>query len=117
MCGIAGYVGFSDLPDSNLQECLERMRRRGPNGHGLVQRAMDHGKTVYLLHSRLSIIDLYNRASQPFSCDNKDLVFNGEIYNYLELGERLKSQGINFKTTSDTEVLFELLRSSGLDCL
>lgn len=117
MCGIAGYVGSSELPDSSLDVCIDRMKRRGPNGHGVVKRKMDNGKTVYLLHSRLSIIDLDTRSSQPFSSGNKDLVFNGEIYNYLELGIRLKRRGIEFKTTSDTEVLFELLRADGLDGL
>ena len=117
MCGIAGYIGFSDLPDSNLEVCLERMKRRGPNGHGLVKRAMDNEKVVYLLHSRLSVIDLDDRSSQPFSSGKKDLIFNGEIYNYIELGFKLRGEGVDLKTTGDTEVLFELLRHGGLDGL
>ena len=70
-----------------------------------------------MLHSRLSIIDTSNKSNQPF-CDKFDnaLSFNGEIYNYLELKNKLK-QKINFTTTGDTEVLFNLLKNYGIESI
>ena len=62
-----------------------------------------------LLHSRLNIIDLKSRSNQPFYSDNLILIFNGEIYNYLELKKITKE--ILFKTNSDTEVLLNCYKS------
>ena len=59
-------------------------------------------------HNRLAIIDPESRSNQPFRFENLILSFNGEIYNYLELKEKLKSKGYNFLTNSDTEVIIKL---------
>lgn len=89
------------------------MRRRGPDDEGLVIQRTREGKNLYLLHSRLSIIDLDRRARQPFQRGSDVLCYNGEIYNYLELRGKLLQTGSVFQTASDTEVLAELLSKRG----
>ena len=101
MCGLAGYIGknFKKF----IFKTLNLMKNRGPD----FQKSLDYeyeDLNVHLLHSRLKIIDLKNVANQPFKIDNLSLIFNGEIYNFVELRENLK-KGVKFKTKSDTEVL------------
>ncbi|MBK9638579.1 MAG: asparagine synthase (glutamine-hydrolyzing) [Bacteroidetes bacterium] len=106
MCGIAGviqYYGvFNEYPA--LERMSEAIAHRGPDGNG--EWVSQCGK-VALVHRRLSILDLSNQAAQPmFSFDQRyAIVFNGEIYNYLELRDELEKKGVKFKTKSDTEVL------------
>lgn len=114
MCGIAGYFGNQALASSRLSSCATLMRHRGPDDEGLAVRETSSGKNLYLLHSRLSIIDLDRRARQPFERGSDLLSYNGEVYNYRELRERLSKDGSSFRTTSDTEVLSELLSSGGM---
>jgi asparagine synthase (glutamine-hydrolysing) len=117
MCGIAGYYGPKELDPERLQACLELMRRRGPD-HAAYRRFTNQaGRNVYLLHSRLSIIDLDPRANQPFQVGSKWLVLNGELYNYLEMRRDLKAQGGQFTTESDTEVLLSALDRHGWSIL
>jgi asparagine synthase (glutamine-hydrolysing) len=84
------------------------MAHRGPDGEGHEAFGV-HGTTVELGHLRLAIIDLDPRANQPFlAADGRyAIVFNGEIYNYIELREELLRQGCTFRTQSDTEVLLQ----------
>ncbi|TSJ40986.1 asparagine synthase (glutamine-hydrolyzing) [Mucilaginibacter corticis] len=115
MCGIAGYFHF-DRARSADQTRLKRMTdviaHRGPDGEGFYTKA-----NVGLGHRRLSIIDL-SLGAQPMYSDDKKLVivFNGEIYNYLEIQEELKSLGHRFKTNSDTEVIIRAYEQWGTDC-
>ncbi|MGE5401918.1 MAG: asparagine synthase (glutamine-hydrolyzing), partial [Ignavibacteriales bacterium] len=76
------------------------------------------GANIGLAHKRFSIIDLSAHGHQPFFDKERSccIVFNGEIYNYPELRENLKSQGVKFYTSSDTEVLLELYKKSGTEC-
>jgi asparagine synthase (glutamine-hydrolysing) len=120
MCGIAGLITRSqgDDPSRAIRACVERLRHRGPDQ----QQAM--GETcgsfnVLLGHTRLAIIDLTPGGSQPMSSGNGryTIVFNGEIYNYLELRQKLKAQGTRFSSDSDTEVLIEAWASWGPACL
>jgi len=106
MCGIAGYIGKTPLDEHRLSKTLDLMRNRGPDhsAHGSWRLGESH---VSLLHSRLSIIDLEERSNQPFSTGDCTLVFNGEIYNYIELRRRLEKKGVVFHTESDTEVLLK----------
>lgn len=104
MCGIAGFIGRKKISSERIERTLGRMVRRGPDG-AKVARFERGGTHVDLLHSRLSIIDLDGRADQPFSLGRFTMVFNGEIYNYLELRKELEGLGDQFKTSSDTEVL------------
>ena len=95
MCGISGYIGNQKIEDSILKKTLSLMKNRGPDSQNTYE--VNFKKTnVYLLHSRLSIIDLTEYANQPFSSYDKTLIFNGEIYNYLELKEKLLKKGYIF---------------------
>ena len=106
MCGIAGYIGKKIISDKNISHCIKTMSSRGPDANSYKRFVL--GNTHYcLLHSRLSIIDLDLRSNQPFSFENLCLIFNGEIYNYIELREELIKNGYFFQTNSDTEVLIK----------
>ena len=111
MCGITGYYSFSKPCQlkNELAESVRFLKHRGPDAHG-----QEITPKAGLGHTRLSIIDLSNNASQPMLSEDENfiLVFNGEIYNYRDLKSRLKHKGAHFKTLSDTEVIlkgFELL--------
>lgn len=101
MCGIAGILGSNPTNVSTIQLMLEAQKHRGPDATNIWEDA-----TIVLGHNRLSIIDLSESANQPMisTCGNYSIVFNGEIYNYLELKAALQ-QEYTFKTNSDTEVL------------
>lgn len=113
MCGIAGYIGKRELEPSRITRALEAMGRRGPDNKGTMHRVRADGYHIHLLHSRLNIVDLDPRSNQPFTKDGVTLVYNGELYNYVELREELKKT-TQFTTTSDTEVLVALLASQPL---
>lgn len=112
MCGIAGYVGTAVIPEERARAALACMRRRGPDGEGTFTRRAK-GRTVLLLHSRLAIIDLDPRSNQPFHDGPRVLVYNGELYNYVELKQHLQRHGHAFLTSSDTEVLSKALGQFG----
>jgi asparagine synthase (glutamine-hydrolysing) len=116
MCGIAGYFQIS--PNSNLsQQTLERMiapvHHRGPDGYGIFR-----DEQVGLAHARLSIIDLEG-GWQPIHNEDKTLwvIFNGEIFNYIELRQELEKRGHTFYTNSDTEVIVHLYEEKKEKCL
>ena len=113
MCGIAGYIGNKKLlPEKkNIQNCIKQMVRRGPDhqSHKIFKNKLDY----LFCASRLSIIDINQRSNQPFEDDDGILIFNGEIYNHLEIKKNLTSKGIKFSTNSDTEVLLKFLNFEG----
>ena len=113
MCGITGIIGHK-ANQHNIVSMLEAQKHRGPD---FTDFWLDEN-VVALGHNRLSIIDLSENANQPFfsDCGNFVLVFNGEIYNYLELRKELQPQ-YTFKTQSDTEVLLNAYRHWGEACL
>jgi len=112
MCGIAGIIG-KNASELVLDKMLLSQKHRGPDFTGKYV-----GESALLGHNRLSIIDLSEEANQPFySKDNRFiLVYNGEIYNYVELKEDLKSE-FQFTTNSDTEVLLAAYIKWGKECL
>ena len=113
MCGIAGYFGLQPIDASRVDRCLALMHRRGPD-HRASRHFQDRtGHHVYLLHSRLKIIDLEERANQPFRVGSKWIIYNGELYNYLELRNELSAKGHSFVTESDTEVLLRVIDHFG----
>jgi asparagine synthase (glutamine-hydrolysing) len=118
MCGIAGILSRTP-PDAALMERVcGSLAHRGPDGKGIwTGRCNDWN--VMLGHRRLSIIDLSDAASQPMaSADGScHIVYNGEIYNYIELREELRGLGFEFRTKSDTEVILAAYRQWGADCL
>lgn len=113
MCGIAGYIGAAPPPDEALAACLESLRHRGPDGSGTFRAVTPDGRHLRLAHSRLAIIDLDARAAQPMRRGPLTAVFNGEVYNYLELRAALAARGRAFATASDTEVLLAALEDGG----
>ena len=99
MCGIVGFAPVKENGAEILKQMMDRIAHRGPDGEG---QFVD--EYVALGHRRLSIIDLAG-GTQPIATEQLVVVFNGEIYNYLELKKELENKGHHFKTNSDTEVL------------
>lgn len=117
MCGIAGYWQKGDLFDKTvITRMTERMVHRGPDDAGLW---LDEKAGLALGHRRLSILDLSPAGHQPMAspCGRYLLVYNGEIYNHLELRELLEAEGghFNWRGHSDTETLLAALRHWGVD--
>jgi asparagine synthase (glutamine-hydrolysing) len=109
MCGIAGFIGKGNEDD--LRRMVASISHRGPDYQGV-----SINGTIGLAHARLTIIDLSAEANQPFFTPDKSaaIVFNGEIYNYLQLKDELIKTGkCSFRTTSDTEVLLYLYQEYG----
>jgi len=105
MCGIVGYVNFSgSFNNEVITNMTKSLFHRGPNSIDVF-----HHNNVAFGHARLAIIDLDEKSNQPFFSDDGNLiiVFNGEIYNFLEIKKELELSGIRFNTKSDTEVLLK----------
>jgi asparagine synthase (glutamine-hydrolysing) len=128
MCGIAGILRFDGLPvvPSAIDGMLERLAHRGKD-HSAVEIGSSRSgggrlsarTNIALGHRRLSIIDLSDAASQPMAYGDGSLwlVFNGEIYNYLELRQELAGRGCRFATNSDTEVILAAYAQWGAACV
>lgn len=116
MCGIAGIISLDNSPLRQLLPKLSVMNQlqihRGPDGVGSWE---DKSKCAGFGHRRLAIIDTVT-GQQPMTAGNLTITYNGEIYNYLELKEELRS-GFEFKTTSDTEVILAAYQKWGADCV
>ena len=116
MCGIYGSTKY--YSDNQIKEKLKRIEFRGPDFSSFVTRHLKNSSKIYLGHNRLAILDLDKRSNQPFNYLNKVIiVFNGEIYNFLDLKKELSSLGCQFKTTSDTEVICALYLEFGEGCI
>jgi asparagine synthase (glutamine-hydrolysing) len=116
MCGIAGIYNLDQTPvtEESIKDILLGVKHRGPDDEGIF---LDGNTGLGFV--RLSIIDLSNAGHQPkLSSDERHvIVFNGEIYNYIELREELKKEGIKFSTQTDTEVLLNAYLFWGESCL
>jgi asparagine synthase (glutamine-hydrolysing) len=115
MCGIVGIVrrnGADPKDPQYIEQMLQAQHHRGPDATG--RHAISLGN---LGHNRLSILDLSASADQPFHYHNVTLVFNGEVYNYVELREELQALGHSFTTTGDTEVICAAYLAWGQDCV
>lgn len=118
MCGIAGIFDTKRARISGLSKKLSVMEQliehRGPDDRGAFKSA---DESLGLTHRRLSILDLSSEAAQPMQSQTGEvLVFNGEIYNYLELKAALKDAW-SFQTDSDTEVILAAYKVYGVDCV
>ena len=112
MCGIAGLAGAGSTDVEALERMASAMVHRGPDGQGVW-----HDPVVGLAFRRLAIIDLHGRSNQPFHLGRFHLVFNGEIYNYIELRDELRRAGHGFVTEGDAEVLLHAWHEWGEDAL
>ena len=115
MCGIVGCLALSldaDPDQSWVATATQRIGHRGPDDEGFFT---DHD--VALAYKRLAIIDLSQAGHQPMqSADGRYwMVFNGEIYNYVELGAELRNQGVALRSSGDSEVLLETYARIGKD--
>lgn len=117
MCGICGVFGYRDgapASEQGVRAMADAIAHRGPDGEGyFIDGAIGLG------HRRLSIIDLSDAGAQPMhsASGRYVIVFNGEIYNYLELRQQLAARGARFRSHSDTEVLLQLFEQDGPDCV
>lgn len=113
MCGIAGFVDFTHKSgEAEVKRMATCLQHRGPDGAGTYF-AQTRQASVGLGHRRLSIIDLSETANQPMHFDGLHLIFNGEIYNYEEIKNKLVALGHQFQTHSDTEVILHAWRQWG----
>lgn len=112
MCGIFGTVNVR-LSEQKAMRCLNQLEHRGPDGFGLWQK-----DGVTLGHRRLAILDLSDNGTQPMSyADGRyQLVFNGEIYNFLEIRKELEQKGYSFKSETDSEVILAAFIEWKEDC-
>ncbi len=115
MCGLAGVIDVRDsvVPDVRIGQALDALKHRGPDAH----RVWTEGPCT-LLHCRLRILDLSERADQPTMLRQRGrmtMVYNGEIYNFRELRDELSRLGYAFATTSDAEVLLTGFHAWGTD--
>ena len=105
MCGICGIINFNDLHvnEDRLRTMMSKMKHRGPDDEGVFTDG-----NIGLGFVRLSIIDLSSAGHQPmFSDDGRyALIFNGEIFNYIEIREELRKLGYSFKTKTAKALLF-----------
>lgn len=124
MCGIAGFQGRFE--PTLIQRMTDAVAHRGPDGQGFVVREAGDGVLTALGHRRLSIIDLTCAGAQPMHAvpdagggqrDGLTLVFNGEIYNFRELRAELATQGHEFSSRTDSEVLLHLYEQHGVEML
>jgi asparagine synthase (glutamine-hydrolysing) len=115
MCGIAGIVSQKNLqpPEAAVRKMTSSLEHRGPDATGIYI-----SENISLGHCRLSIIDLSDNANQPMFDFTKrfSIVFNGEIYNFREIKEKLK-KNYPFQTNSDTEVILAAFSRYGSQCL
>lgn len=116
MCGICGIINFDNqqVEEPKLRKMMATMKHRGPDDEGVCIQ-----KIVGLGFVRLSILDLTPAGHQPMTdpTDRYVLVFNGEIYNYIEIKDELKLLGVEFGTGTDTEVLLKAYIHYGEACL
>lgn len=110
MCGIVGFTNSVSNTDEVLGKMMDRIRHRGPDAEG---KYIDDG--IALGHRRLSIIDVSSTGDQPIFSEDGSLVivFNGEIYNYRSIRDRLIDKGYKFRTKTDTEVLIHGYKEYG----
>ena len=109
MCGIAGHINHSSIDDSAIGSMIDRIKHRGPDYTGFFKDDL-----LSLAHARLSILDLSNKANQPFHSSDERYVmaYNGEVYNFRELAAEMSYTP---KTSSDTEIVLEAYQNYGDD--
>ena len=116
MCGISGILNFDNraVDKSEISEMNRIIHHRGPDGDGVFAE-----NNIGIGSTRLAIIDLRHTADMPlYDTDGKYvIVYNGEIFNYVEVRDELIKMGFKFNTDSDTEVVLNAYKAYGEDCL
>ena len=113
MCGIFGIIDkTNDINRNELQTAIDIVRHRGPDDEGFYI-----SNNIGFAHKRLAIFDLSENAAQPMYFKDLVIVFNGAIYNFVELKKELEGFGYKFKTRSDTEVILAAYDKWGQDCV
>jgi len=117
MCGISGIVAFNEAGKESLNyinAAVAAMQSRGPDNNGIYI-----FENIAFAHNRLSVIDVSENASQPFSDSTGrfTIIFNGEFYNYKIYRDQLIAKGVQLRSNSDTEVLLNLYMLEGPSCL
>jgi asparagine synthase (glutamine-hydrolysing) len=106
VCGIVGILGSGDgrVDPDRLVRMRDTMAHRGPDGAGVY---VDPNRSIGLAHRRLSIIDLSEAGAQPMRTEDGALsiVYNGEVYNHLDLRADLAARGHRFRSRTDTEAI------------
>lgn len=117
MCGIAGVLDFRhQSSEKELMNMTGRLMHRGPDSGG-TQWFTSDSYQLGLGHRRLSILDLSDAGQQPMQKHNKWITYNGEIYNFQSIKDKLLAKGFRFSSNSDTEVLLSAYEEWGTDCL
>ena len=118
MCGIAGFIDHKkQSTQENLQKMITTLKHRGPDGNG-IHLDLQENTVLGLAHARLAIIDLTDTGTQPMHFEDLSIVFNGEIYNHVEIRKELEHLGHSFTGASDTEVVlhaFQQWKEKALD--
>jgi asparagine synthase (glutamine-hydrolysing) len=115
MCGISGFIDPSLETAAGkklMDEMLLSISHRGPDASNSFNQ-----EATWIGHNRLSIIDLSEEANQPMHFDDFVIIFNGEVYNYLEIKKTLEKKGVVFTTQSDTEVVVASYKEWGSSCV
>jgi asparagine synthase (glutamine-hydrolysing) len=117
MCGISGFIDFQGNSNEKiLKEMTDVLHHRGPDDSGYSLTTIEQ-KQIALGHRRLSILDLTTHGHQPMAYQEVELVYNGEVYNFEEIQEELRSFGYTFDSHSDTEVILKAYHKWGLKAL
>ena len=116
MCGISGYLGREKISNDLIYKTLLSMRNRGPDHQGYEHISFGENN-LYLLSSRLKIVDRNIRSNQPMKMDDLTIIYNGEIYNLDEVKKKIFSYGLKLKTESDTEIILKMYKIFGTKCV
>lgn len=117
MCGIAGFSDFKKKSDLTILRAMtDVIAYRGPDDQGQIIEDFEE-TSIGLGHRRLSILDLSPLGHQPYQYKNYRLVFNGEVYNFKEIREKLIAKGYSFQSNSDTEVIIKSFEAYGISCI
>ena len=114
MCGICGEFKFKEYSfnEEKLNTLIGSISNRGRDSNGIFR-----NDDIFLGHHRLSIIDTSNKSNQPMKVGNYIIIFNGIIYNYIDLRNRLISKGHTFNSSGDTEVIIKMFIEYGDNCV
>lgn len=117
MCGICGFIDYKFQNDDDIfSKMVSSLHHRGPDDRGFKNYSTDIALTG-LGHTRLSVLDLSSAGHQPMSYKDISMVFNGEIYNFIEIRQELNNLGHTFISESDTEVALHAFSEWGIKCV